>query len=97
MLLNTTSNTDGEILHIGDMRFETSIEELVTYIGHLLNYDGTFTYVNAPEGSVSRRCPDTNLASKLFNYKPKVDWKMGVKDTVEWYKNYIEAGGEIFE
>ena len=92
-----SSNTDGEILHIGDMRFETSIEELVTYIGHILNYNGTFTYVNAPKGSVSRRCPDTNLASKLFNYKPKVDWKMGVKDTVEWYRNYIETGGKIFE
>lgn len=92
-----SSNTDGEILHIGDMRFEITIEELVTYIGYLLKYNGTYSFVNAPEGSVSRRCPDTTLASKLFNYKPQVDWKLGVKDTVEWYKNYIETGGKVFE
>jgi len=90
-------NTHGEIIHIGDMRAEITIEELVTYIGELVDYDGAYTYVPAPDGSVSRRCPDTSLATELFGYQPKVKWKNGVKDTVEWYLDYLKSGGDVYE
>lgn len=90
-------NTNGEIVHIGDMRAEITIEELVTYIGELVEYKGEYTHVPAPEGSVSRRCPDTSLATELFGYEPKVEWKQGVKDTVEWYLDYLKSGGNVYE
>ena len=90
-------NTNGEIIHIGDMQSEISIEELVKYIGDLFKYDGGYKYSNAPEGSVSRRCPNTTLANKLYGYSPRVSWKKGVKETVEWYINYIRSDGDIYE
>lgn len=89
--------TNGEIIHIGDMRSEISIEKLVRYIGNLCHYDGDYEYVNAPDGSVTRRCPDTSLAKQLYGYSPQVSWEDGVKETVEWYVNYIRSNGDIFE
>jgi UDP-glucose 4-epimerase len=88
---------NGEIIHIGDMRAEIKIEELVKYIGELLDYSGKYQSVAAPEGSVSRRCPDTTKATRLFGYEPKVHWKEGVKETVEWYINYLTEGGKVYE
>ena len=90
-------NTNGETVHIGDMRAEITIEELVTYIGELLGYKGNYINVSAPDGSVSRRCPDTSLASELFGYEPEVDWKQGVKRTVDWYVDYLKSGGNVYE
>lgn len=92
-----SENTNGVIIHIGDMNAEITIDELVTYIGKLIDYKGEYTYVDAPEGSVSRRCPDTSLATELFGYKPQVEWKLGVKHTVEWYRNYFMLGGKVYE
>jgi len=53
--------------------------------------------VDAPHGSVSRRCPDTSLANKLYGYSPKVNWKDGVEEAVKWYIDYIESGGDVYE
>ena len=92
-----SKNTNGEIVHIGDMRAEIKIEELVTYIGKLLGYEGEYELVAAPSGSVSRRCPDTNKANKLVGYEPKVPWKTGVKETVDWYVAYLNSGKNVFE
>jgi nucleoside-diphosphate-sugar epimerase len=90
-------NTNGEIFHVGDMRSEITIEELVLYIGELLNYSGPYFKEGIHSGSVSRRCPDTSKAARVFGYSPKTGWKAGVKKTVEWYKAYIEAGKDVFE
>ena len=91
------NDIEREIFHIGDMDSEITIETLVKYIGTLLNYEGKFEYFDAPTGSVNRRCPDTSKAEKYIDYKPRINWKQGVKETVNWYVNYIRNGGKIFE
>jgi len=92
-----SSKTNGEVLHLGDPNSEISIEELVHYIGELLNFKGEFNRKAAHSGSVSRRCPDISKAEKLIGYKPEIQWKKGVKDTVSWYQNYLTEGGDVFE
>jgi UDP-glucose 4-epimerase len=90
------SNTNGEIFHIGDSS-EITIEELVNHISHTLNFSGPFDHVPAPNGSVSRRCPDITKATNVLGYKPKHHWKDGVSLTTNWYKDYILNNGNIFE
>ena len=90
-------NTNGEIFHLGDDVAEIKIEELVRYIGELQGYEGTYERVDAPEGSVSRRCPNVSKAREVLGYRPVVDWKDGVKETVDWYVDYIESGKLVFE
>ena len=78
----------GEIFHIGSSQ-EISIEELIKAVGQMMNYAGE--YIEAPTypGSVSRRCPDISKAKRLLDYNPQIDWKVGLKNTVEWYKDYF--------
>jgi UDP-glucose 4-epimerase len=92
-----SNKANGEILHIGDMKSEITIEQLIHYIGDLMGYKGEFERQEAPSGSVSRRCPNTAKANKMIGYDPKVQWQEGVKNTVNWYVNYINSGSEIFE
>ena len=92
-----SDKTNGEIIHIGDMRDEITIEQLIKYIGTLLDFNNEFVSAEAPSGSVTRRCPDTSKASSLFGYEPKVAWQEGVQKTVQWYKDYIEKNGDIYE
>lgn len=78
----------GEIFHIGGSQ-EISIEELIKAVGDIMGYSGE--YVKAPTypGSVSRRCPDISKAKNMLGYDPKVDWRVGLAATVEWYKKYF--------
>ena len=43
----------------------------------------------APEGSVSRRCPDITKL-KSIGYKKQTSLEEGLKNTFEWYKNHYE-------
>ncbi len=87
----------GRTYHIGDDRHEITIETLIRYIGDLMGFDGEYEQGPSHAGSVSRRCPDVNRARDVFGYEPKVHWKEGVQDAVEWYADYYRAGREVFE
>lgn len=92
-----SDKTNGEILHIGDMKSEITIEELVHYIGKQVGFEGEYERQGAHSGSVSRRCPDTTKAENMIGYTPKTHWEEGVKKTVDWYVEYIQSGKDIFE
>lgn len=89
--------TDRQIIHIGDMNSEITIDKLVRYIGELLDYNGEYIYEDGHSGSVSRRCPDTTKARDILGYNPDTNWKEGVSATVKWYKDYFHQEKEIFE
>ena len=78
----------GEIFHIGSSQ-EISIEELIKTVGDMMGYSGEYHQAPTYPGSVSRRCPDISKAKRVLDYNPKVDWKVGLESTVNWYKNYF--------
>ena len=86
----------GETYHIGTQD-EITIEALIKHVGDVMEYTGP--YENAPTypGSVSRRCPDITKAKTELGFDPKIDWKEGVKETINWYVDYIEQGLEVYE
>ncbi|PZR27469.1 MAG: hypothetical protein DI535_10690 [Citrobacter freundii] len=89
-------NTNGEIYHIGTQE-EITIGELIHYTGELMGFTGE--YENAPTypGSVSRRCPDITKARTQLGYEPEVGWKEGLKQTINWYNEYLEQGKKVYE
>lgn len=89
-------NTNGQTYHIGTQE-EITIGDLIHYAGEVMNFKGE--YENAPTypGSVSRRCPDITKARTQLGYEPEVDWKTGVKKTIEWYNEYLEQGNKVYE
>jgi UDP-glucose 4-epimerase len=78
----------GEIFHIGSSQ-EISIEELIKTVGDMMGYSGQYLEAPTYPGSVSRRCPDISKAKHLLDYSPKIDWKLGLESTVNWYKDYF--------
>lgn len=91
VLAMETSGTNGQIYHLGT-QVETSIGDLIYYTGELMDFKGE--YVNAPTypGSVSRRSPDTTKSRRDLGFVAKVKWKDGLKETIEWYNQYFDAG-----
>lgn len=87
---------NGEIYHIGTQE-EITIKELIQYTGGLMGFKGE--YVEAPTypGSVARRCPDISKAKKDLGYEPKVSCKDGLKDTINWYVEYLEKNKDLHE
>lgn len=96
VLAMETKGTNGEIYHLGT-GIETTIGELIYYTGELMNYKGT--YINAPTypGSVSRRSPDTSKSKRDLGFVPRVTWKDGLKETIDWYNSYFDAGKKVPE
>jgi UDP-glucose 4-epimerase len=62
-----------------------------------MNFKGSFENAPTYPGSVSRRCPDITKAKTQLNFEPQVGWKEGLKKTVEWYNQYLDAGNKIYE
>ena len=96
ILAMNSNKTDQEIIHIGD-EGEISIIELVEFVSDLMGKNPEFKLVDAPKGSVARRCPDTSLAQKLTGYEPKINWQDGVQRTVNWYHDFYKTGSSLFE
>ena len=64
---------------------ETRIDWLVNEISEHMNYKGTVNYQPARLGDVMRHQGDNNVI-KYIGWKPTVDIRDAVKETVEWYK-----------
>ncbi len=93
ILAMESSNSDGEIYHIGNEQ-EITMEKLTKYIGDLVDYKGGYENARTYPGSVKRRCPDIMKAKNDLGYEPRYDWKTAVEMTVLWYKNYFESGNQ---
>jgi len=86
--------SDQQAYHIGN-NDEITIEALTVAIGSAMGYTGKYENAQTYPGSVSRRCPDISKAQKDFGYKPKISLEEGIRQTVEWYRSFFDAGFEI--
>ena len=62
-----------------------------------MGYSGEYKEAPTYPGSVNRRCPDISKAKRLLDYNPKVDWKVGLESTVNWYKSYFSKNSSARE
>ena len=81
MFCNDASN---KVIHLGNEE-EISIKAVAIKIQEILNINTELKLGEAPEGSVSRRCPDITLMKKLINYEPKFSLEQGLKLTLNKY------------
>ena len=42
------------------------------------------------KGDVKQTLSNTNLLKKITGYKPKTNYKLGIKNFVTWYKDYYK-------
>jgi len=96
VLAMETPGTNLQIYHLGT-GVEITIEELTRATGKLMGFKGDYVYAPTYPGSVSRRSPDVRKSKKELGFEAKVDWKEGLRKTVDWYNAYFDAGKTIPE
>ena len=65
---------------------EISINDLAKLICELAGFDGRIEWdISKPDGQ-PRRCLDTSRAKKEFGFEAKVDFREGLRKTIEWYR-----------
>lgn len=85
-----TQDYDGtEPVNLGT-GYEISIKELVELICELMGYEGEIVWETDKPNGQPRRCLDTERACREFGFTAKVDFKQGLKNTIEWYRQHAE-------
>jgi len=82
---------NGEIYHVGNTE-EISMETLTRSVGEFIGYTGQYEYAETYPGSVQRRCPDITKCREYLGFEPKVYWKDGLKQTIDWYMEFFNNG-----
>lgn len=65
---------------------EISIKDLVLLIVKLTGFKGEIKFDKTKPDGQPRRCLDTNRALKEFDFRAKIKFEQGLKNTILWYK-----------
>ena len=90
-ILLGTENYDGAApVNLGAGR-EISIRELVTLVAKLTGFTGRIEWdASRPDGQ-PRRCLDVTRARELFGFESKTPFEPGLRKTIEWYRQKVDA------
>jgi len=70
---------------------EISISELAESIIKATGSTGGIEYQPLPPDDPVRRCPDIALAKTELNWEPEINFKTGLSQTIEYFKNKLES------
>ena len=75
--------------------FEISIKELVKLIVKLTGFKGQIIWDTSKPDGQPRRMLDTTKAFTEFGFKAKTSFEQGLKQTIEWYREFRISKGEL--
>jgi GDP-L-fucose synthase len=67
---------------------EVKIRELVETICELMGYEGEIVWETDKPNGQPRRCLDTQRAKERFGFVAEVEFKEGLKNTIDWYRKH---------
>lgn len=85
IVLATQKYDKPEPVNLGSS-FEIKIKDLVSLIAKLTGYKGKIVWDKTKPDGQPRRKLDVSRAKKEFGFVSKVDFKTGLKRTIEWYR-----------
>jgi GDP-L-fucose synthase len=85
IVMGTQYYNDPEPVNLGTGH-EISIRDLIYLICELMEFDGEIVWETDKPNGQPRRCLDTQRAKSTFGFTPEVDFKQGLKNTIEWYR-----------
>jgi len=86
IVLATEKYNKPEPVNIG-AGFEIKIKDLVGLIVELTGFDGRMMWDTTKPDGQPRRCLDVSKAKKEFGFEAKVNFREGLKETIEWYES----------
>jgi UDP-glucose 4-epimerase len=63
-----------------------TLNQTLEILSELTAYKGKPVYADARAGDIRDSLADIGLAKELMGYEPKVDFREGLRRTVEWYR-----------
>ena len=87
IVMGTQNYNDSEPVNLGT-GYEISIRDLIELICELMDFDGEIVWETDKPNGQPRRCLDTQRAKQAFGFTAQVDFKQGLKNTIEWYRQY---------
>jgi GDP-L-fucose synthase len=88
--MGTQHYNDPEPVNLGT-GYEISIRDLITLICELMEFGGEIVYETDKPNGQPRRCLDTQRARKEFGFTAQVDFRQGLKNTIDWYRHYTAS------
>ena len=88
ILLAAEHYNDSEPVNLGS-GMEISIKELAMLIARLTGYQGEFVWDTSKPNGQPRRALDVSRAEKFFGFRAQVPFEVGVRKTIEWYRNQV--------
>lgn len=64
---------------------EIIIRELVDLIAELTEFEGDIIWDTSKPDGQPRRCLDVSVAEREFEFRAVVEFRDGLKKTIEWY------------
>src|SRR3989344_2138618 len=87
------SENHGEIYNVGTDDEEINMVSLANTISQLFHDPIRVELINYPDsypaGEPQRRCPDITKIKNQLNYNPRIDLRVGLKRTLDWYKHIL--------
>ncbi|CBN55634.1 MULTISPECIES: GDP-L-fucose synthase family protein [Kamptonema] len=87
IVMATQSYNDSEPVNLGT-NHEISIRDLINLVCELMGYEGEIVWQTDKPNGQPRRCLDTERARKAFGFTAEMDFKKGLKKTIEWYRQH---------
>lgn len=88
LLAARAKETHGEVVNIacGD---RITVNAIIEFINNLLGKNVKINYVPSRPGDVKHSLADISLAKQVIGYTPKVLFRQGLENAIEWYKNNL--------
>jgi GDP-L-fucose synthase len=87
IVMGTTDYNDPEPVNLGT-GYEISIRDLIELICELMEFEGEIVWETDKPNGQPRRCLDTERAKQAFGFTAQVDFKQGLKNTIDWYRQH---------
>ena len=85
IVMATQLYDESEPVNLGT-NYEISIRDLVELICELMEFDGEIIWETDKPNGQPRRCLDTERAKKAFGFTAEMEFKQGLKNTIDWYR-----------
>jgi GDP-L-fucose synthase len=77
---------------------EISIKELTNLIAEIVGFEGKVHWDTSKPNGQPRRCLDTSLAEREFNFKANTNFRDGLEKTIAWYctsMNMVQLSADL--
>lgn len=90
IVMGTQHYNEPEPVNLGT-GYEISIHDLVSLIGELMEFEGEIIWETDKPNGQPRRCLDTQRALQSFGFTAQVDFRQGLKNTIDWYRQHVAS------